>query len=522
MDLRRSICENDFGVGMRKTTARGRILRIAVLLAVLPACTLISREPRPDPTARRQGPWQVRCSWVVESRPGGEEPAAGREWATDGEGRLILVEGSLEDGFVRVDRLHPEGDGAPLAASLQTVTELCREKVRRSDGGDAAELDSIAAVREDEDIELTLAFPDEAQKPGFSRLVIFGDSLSDPGNLERRLLVFPGAPYWQGRFTNGPNWSDWVVRGTDLAVQNHAYGGAVAIPHDDVPATSVIAAVEQEGQYFVSGSVDRQVDDYIAEDLAGGRVERPWETVFVLWAGANDYLSKEPFSGDITTLLDSPRAEAGYERVVRETVAAIASQVRRLYGAGARAFVVINLPDLGRTPIVLHNTSYRAEGEGSEEARQIQLSRKLSALTTYHNEQLAQAMRALAAELPSATINVFDARRALERMMQRTTEAQGGFDYGFDFPPLQRSVRDGRQTLHLQDRCYSGGYLGSDDPSQTCAVASRALFWNAVHPSSFTNCWIAWFIRDDMARAGQLAAPPPPQEYRAFCEAALP
>lgn len=490
--------------------------RVLLLSILLPACSLISREPRPDGDPLRVQPWQVRCSWVYSERRG-LDAQDGWVWATDESGRTVLVDGGLEDGFVRVDRVRVEVDddeapAADLAATVQTVRDLCAASIRRENPDLPVELDAVAAARRGENIDLTLAFA--SAKPGFSRLVIFGDSLSDPGNLKRRLLVFPGAPYWLGRFTDGPNWSDWLVRSTDLAVQNHAYGGAVATPHDAVPATSIIAAVEQGGQHFVSGSVDQQIDDYIAADLHGAKVQRPWETIFLVWAGANDYLSKEPFSGDITTLLDAPRGEAGYDRIVDETVAAIAAQVHRLYDAGARVFAVIDLPDLGETPIVLHNTSYRPDLPEAE--RRVLLSRRLSALSATHNRDLRQAMAKLAAELPSATITMIDAKRALDRML-----ADPGFDYGFERDGLERTVHDGRTTIHIEDRCYSGGYLGSDDPAKVCSEASRAVFWNAVHPSSFTNCWIAWFVRDDLAHASLLEAPPPRDEYRRYCESEI-
>src|SRR6516165_9890966 len=42
----------------------------------------------------------------------------------------------------------------------------------------------------------------------FRRLVVFGDSLSDTGN---SLFLFgvPQPPYYNGRWSNGPNWVDY-------------------------------------------------------------------------------------------------------------------------------------------------------------------------------------------------------------------------------------------------------------------------------------------------------------------------
>jgi|SRR5215469_9709362 len=43
---------------------------------------------------------------------------------------------------------------------------------------------------------------------GQQRLVVFGDSLSDNGN-SFALAGFPGFPYFEGRYSNGPNWVDY-------------------------------------------------------------------------------------------------------------------------------------------------------------------------------------------------------------------------------------------------------------------------------------------------------------------------
>ena len=513
---------------------RGLALVVPVL-AALQGCGWLFHKPRPDaepPTATR--PWQVRCAWVIRpSGHPGEAPgprANGWTWAADAEGRRVVLDGDLEDGFFRVDALRavPEQedrDGVSLAASAKTVTDLCASTIQRQTSPDGTpEPFAFSAMREGDSADATMAFPFDPNGPLVTRLVVFGDSLSDPGNLKRRLLVMPGSPYWLGRFSSGPNWADWLAWNTGLAVQNHSYGGAVTVPHEDVPAASVIAAIEQGGQLLVTGSVDRYVDDYIARDLKGGRVERPWDTVYLLWAGANDYLSKEPFTGDIGTLLDTPRGEAGYVRVVEQTVAALADQVRRLNAAGGRRFVVVTLPDFGKTPIVLHNTSYQPRGVAARSGRQARLARKLSELSTYHNTRLRKALAALDAELPTARIAVIDAERVVDLMLGKRA-ADGSrrrFDYGFALAPLEHKIKTRRGTVRVQDRCYRGSYLGSGDAGKVCPEAARTLFWDTVHPSSYTHCWIAWFFQAELVRAGMLDRVPTPEEYRSRCEAAHP
>ena len=47
--------------------------------------------------------------------------------------------------------------------------------------------------------------------PQVSDLIAFGDSLSDMGNAKASVLNVPDVPpYWQGRFSNGPVWLEYV------------------------------------------------------------------------------------------------------------------------------------------------------------------------------------------------------------------------------------------------------------------------------------------------------------------------
>jgi len=507
-----------------------RVLMLVLACGSLPACAWLFHKPRPDadvPASER--PWRVRCSWVIPATGAPGDPPGPRDsgwaWATDAMGRRLVVDGRLEDGFLSVDGLRAESDDddrdvvtVPLSAG--TLADACAIAARHAREDADPVVYAIAAAREGEGVPVTMAFPFDPNGPPVTRVVIFGDSLSDPGNLKDRLMVFPLSPYWLGRFSNGPNWADWFARNTGLAVQNHAFGGAVAVSHPEVPAADIIAAIQQHGQLLLTGSVETYVNDYLARDLENGTVQRPWDTVFVIWAGANDYLSKEPFTGDIGTLLDTPSRAAGYTRVADETVAALGGQIRRLYAAGARRFMVVTLPDLGRTPAVWHNESYQPADVDDDNARRALLSRKLSELTAYHNAGVEREVVALRPELPGARIVVVEATPIIARMLggQPPDGGRGRFDYGFELEPLERDLPASPHSILLQDRCYNGGYLGTSDPNNVCRNASRALFWDSVHPTTFTHCWIAWFIQAQMARDGFLGPAPTAAANRRVCE----
>lgn len=143
----------------------------------------------------------------------------------------------------------------------------------------------------------------------FQQLVIFGDSLSDTGN---RLTVdgVPQPPYHDGRWTNGPNWVDYFAALAGLPTPtaylrfggtNFAVGGA----------TSEYAAGE--------------IGSYLK--LSGGRVLPG--SLYVLWIGANDF-------------------RAGL--TAEQSLGFIQRAIVSLAVAGARALVVITVPDISLTP----------------------------------------------------------------------------------------------------------------------------------------------------------------------------
>jgi phospholipase/lecithinase/hemolysin len=507
---------------------RASRLILTLILSASLGCAALFHRPRPDlELAMDERPWRVRCAWTLP--PSGESPLprdGGTEWASDSSKRRLVVTGRIQDGFFLVESLRAASDEddrdvVPLPATAREVRRACIIALDRAVEGEQPRLHSAMATRDGEGIDVPMVFPGDPALPRpVSRMVVFGDSLSDPGNLKRKLVIFPNSPYWLGRFANGPNWTEYFADRTGVSVQNHAVGGAVAVKHENVPSESIIAAIQKGAQFFLTGSLDNQVKDYREQDLLGAPVKQPEETVYVLWGGANDYISKEPFTGEISTLLDDPDSKSGYRIIVEQAVASLESQVRLLYESGARHFVLLNLPDLGKTPIVLQNESYFPVGrKQSDPARRLQLSARLTQLTSYHNKRLATAHKALQRDLKGATISYVDTFKLVDQIF--AGQAPGGsrqrFDYGFALDELSSEVRDGRKRARYQKRCYSGGYLGSLDSSTICAQSTSAMFWDIVHPTSYTHCWVAYFVQDQLAQAGLAAKPASVADQRAYC-----
>ena len=121
-------------------------------------------------------------------------------------------------------------------------SKICIDTIAAREEDEPLLLGWVMAAREHEDIEVPIAYPRDDSRGRISRVVIFGDSLTDSGRLKRRLMVFPEKPYWLGRFSNGPVWPEYLAMATDVAVQNNAYGGASVVYLDQLPGAGIITS----------------------------------------------------------------------------------------------------------------------------------------------------------------------------------------------------------------------------------------------------------------------------------------
>jgi GDSL-like Lipase/Acylhydrolase len=210
-----------------------RAALVALLLSFITGCAALFHKPRPDlELAIEERPWRVRCGWVL---PAAAEPGAsstprgdGWAWASDTAARRLVADGRIEDGFFVVESVRAASDEddrdvLPVPATARDVKRACAVALDRAVEGEQPRLYAVAATRDGEGVDVPMVFPaDPALPRPVSRMVVFGDSLSDAGNLKRRLLIFPNQPYWFGRFANGPNWTDYLAERTGLAIQNQA------------------------------------------------------------------------------------------------------------------------------------------------------------------------------------------------------------------------------------------------------------------------------------------------------------
>lgn len=208
----------------------------------------------------------------------------------------------------------------------------------------------------------------------FDKFFVFGDSLSDTGNAFNATSgFFPGrsqidgtSPYFDGRFSNGNIWVDYL--GKDLGLKPTLY-------------TNLSSTIPTQGINFAFGGSNSGLDNAFIPGTPGVQAqvnlftstqEADPNALYAIWSGANDYLFST--NSNPTT-----------------TVNNISNQVKSLVSDGAKNILVFNLPDLGKVPLV----------SGSS-----QFSTALTTLSVAHNTELAASLNQLSSKLDASIIPV--------------------------------------------------------------------------------------------------------------------
>ena len=175
----------------------------------------------------------------------------------------------------------------------------------------------------------------KAATPTFTHLYVFGDSYCDVGNdFIATSGAEPAAPYYAGRFSNGPIWVDhvagflrlgaikpYLAGGTDFAFGGAEVTGPVMTPQGTIP------------------SVPQQVALYLQ---SVGHKADP-NALYIIEGGGNDILNAT--SG-------SPQ-QLGFEIAL-----GISESELLLRQAGARHFLIPNLFNVGLLPAAAGNPTF--------------------------------------------------------------------------------------------------------------------------------------------------------------------
>lgn len=286
----------------------------------------------------------------------------------------------------------------------------------------------------------------------YSRMVIFGDSLSDPGNayaltgeLSRKpYALIPDAAYAQGglHFSNGSTWAE--VLGARLGVGNSA-GPAMR-----APATF--------SNYAVGGARARPVgamdlSTQVGLFLAQNENVAPADALYVIFIGGNDVRDAiEPFVNPDYT---GPPPE----EIIGTAIQSVASNIQYLLDAGAHSILVMNAPNLGVVPAVA------LQGPDAQFLGQT--------LSGNYNFFLGNALSALQAD-PRLNLLQFDV---------------------FTFLSQAVAAPAALGLVEASVPCITPGVIAG----AVCTNPRGYLFWDGIHPTEAGHRLIAMAVHDIVA-----------------------
>lgn len=275
-----------------------------------------------------------------------------------------------------------------------------------------------------------------------SKFIVFGDSLSDNGNSYEysHHTKPPDTFYYQGRYSNGPIWIDYVLntfsKEPKNRLLNYAFGGSGVLQSHENAFT-----------------LRQEVDSYLLTHPA----KTESDSWFVLWIGANDYLLR-PNSTKIT---------------VNKVIAEMERNLLRLQKNGAQHVIVMGLPDLGLLPF----------------AHALDIEAQLSGIVQTHNQMLQSRMMKLKTRFPKMDWHYMDVNQIFSALVTHPKQ------YGF-VHTTQHCLEPEIKTLSTPDanRRPKAWVRTAVKRQQTNKVNAHCLdyvFLDQIHPTTHVHQIVA-------------------------------
>ncbi|MBX2847732.1 MAG: SGNH/GDSL hydrolase family protein [Acidiferrobacterales bacterium] len=263
---------------------------------------------------------------------------------------------------------------------------------------------------------------------GFNRLIVFGDSLSDTGNLA--VVNFP-PPYFENRISDGPVAADILAEaiGSDASRSGHLLGQSDGFNYA-VAGGNILGGNRED--------LGSQVSAYLQRVNGGADPD----ALYLVFMGGNDMR-------DARSIDSASAANAQISRIINK----LDAELGRLVNAGARAFLVPNVANIGRIP----ETIEREQNQPGVMAR-------AESYTRTYNQALTAMLRKYKSN-PGISLVEFDLFVELENVLNNAAQ--------FGFTNIEEGCFD-PETLSIETECLIFGF-------------QRRPFFDQLHPSSATN-----------------------------------
>jgi phospholipase/lecithinase/hemolysin len=201
---------------------------------------------------------------------------------------------------------------------------------------------------------IILAMTSIASAGAYSNVFVYGDSLSDTGNIYfiTGHTTPPSPPYYNGRFSNGPLAVEYLSNALHSQLTSFAWGGATTGVGDsgDGGTQTMLGFASLPGMLLqLQGSLST-IAPFAPTSL------------FIVWGGPDDFITNG---------------------TVAQGVADELMIVGALQGVGATHILVPGMPDLGLTPAYFGNASATAFSFAFDQALQANLPKGVTYFDTF-------------------------------------------------------------------------------------------------------------------------------------------
>lgn len=160
----------------------------------------------------------------------------------------------------------------------------------------------------------------------YDKVILYADSFSDNGNDYSHSQFPPSPPYYQGRFSNGPTWAEYVAKAIDIPFSNNGYGGATTNNED---------AYSEFNGWTVPG---------LKQQVATLKTNGTADSLYIIEIGYNDLNSI--INPDQYKVVNK---NYSYEKVAENVVSSVKDIITKYH---AKEFVIMNVAPFDKWPVI--------------------------------------------------------------------------------------------------------------------------------------------------------------------------
>ena len=343
------------------------------------------------------------------------------EWAEESDGSFFTLTGKWFATIENISYVYvPKFFTSKLHSDVQ---KTCDDTIKKKHGINSFSFQQYAAL-DRFSVNHTIWYQDEnPNNTPFNNIIVFGDSLSDTGNLYNLSLgeIPKTNSYFLGHFSNRLNYTEYLAQLLKLNVYSWAIGGA-----------------QGNTRFFFLGGISSQVDLWQQEYKQAIEYDTK-KSLYIVWIGSNDI-------NNGTRTLDQIFSD--------ETNA-----INTLINSGAKYIIVITVPPIGLTPLRNNDPSKNSYNQ----------------LALKYNDMLNNYVNSLKNQNPDLNLMLFDAYNELMNAIQSASS--------YNITNVTDSCLFIDQNFNKLD--WATFYFISHTVSDTCKQDESKFLWHDIlHPTA--------------------------------------